>query len=147
VTRDATDAEIKRSYRKKAPTRHPDRHGNSIEEQKKKAEETFRDMNLAHEVLSDPQKKQQYDEGVEGQDLDNPHVGPGGHDMGCHGGIDPNVLFQMFMQQQAGMGGMGSSGHNSFHFGQKHYILNNKCAGCFAIEYVQDVLYEIITRL
>mmetsp|Transcript_8069 Transcript_8069/g.10858 ORF Transcript_8069/g.10858 Transcript_8069/m.10858 type:complete len:586 (-) Transcript_8069:172-1929(-) len=117
VTRDATDAEIKKSYRKKALKWHPDRHGNSTEEQKKKAEETFRDVNLAYEVLSDPQKKQRYDEGVEEQDLDNPHARPGGHDMGGHGGIDPNVLFQMFMQQQGGMGGMGGSGRNSFHFG------------------------------
>ena len=50
---------------------------------------------------------------MELEDLDNPHAGHG-HDHGHHGhghggggmgggmgGMDPNVLFQMFMQQQA----------------------------------------------
>jgi len=52
-----------------------------------------------------------YDEGVELEDLDNPHAGHGhDHSHGHHhhgggggggmGGIDPNILFQMFMQQQ-----------------------------------------------
>jgi hypothetical protein len=44
--------------------------------------------------------------GVEVEDLDNPHAGGRGggfgHGHGGHGGIDPNVLFQMFMQQQGG---------------------------------------------
>ena len=59
----------------------------------------------AYEVLSNPEKKAQYDSGVELEDLDNPHAGHehehGGHGHG-HGGIDPNVLFHMFMQQQQG---------------------------------------------
>lgn len=55
----------------------------------------------AYEVLSNPEKKAQYDSGVELEDLDNPHAGHehGGHGHG-HGGIDPNILFHMFMQQQ-----------------------------------------------
>ena len=98
--------------RKLALKWHPDRHSSSTEEEKKKAEAVFRDVNLAYEVLSDPVKKQRYDDGVEEQDLDNPHAQPGGmHShgggMGGMGGIDPEVLFQMFMQQQGGMGGMG----------------------------------------
>ena len=104
---------------------HPDRHSNSTEEEKAKAEATFRDVNLAYEVLSDPVKKQRYDEGVEEQDLDNPHAQPGGmHShgggMGGMGGIDPDLLFQMFMQQQhGGMGGGSRRGGmpGGFHFG------------------------------
>ena len=113
---------------------HPDRHASSSEEEKKKAEAVFRDVNLAYEVLSDPAKKQRYDDGVEEQDLDNPHAQPGGmHShgggMGGMGGIDPEVLFQMFMQQQGGMGGMGGGSRrggggfsgggmpSGFHFG------------------------------
>eukprot|EP00957_Ditylum_brightwellii_P024766 1871650-Ditylum_brightwellii.AAC.1 len=60
-------------------------------------------------MLLDLQKNQWYDEGVEEQDLDNLHAYPGSHDMGGYGGIDPNVLFQLFMQQQGEMGGMGGS--------------------------------------
>jgi len=118
--RDATESEIKKSYRKTALKWHPDRHANSTEEKKTEAEKVFRDINLAYEVLSDPQKKQKYDSGVDVEDLDNPHAGHGhghGHGHGGPGGIDPNILFEMFMrQQQGGMGG-GHGGGGGFHFG------------------------------
>lgn len=110
VARDASDAEIKKNYRKAALKWHPDRHSNSSDEKKKEAEKVFRDINLAYEVLSDQEKKRKYDSGVDIEDLDNPHAGAGGHGMHGHGGVDPSVLFQMFMQQQGG--GMGG-----FHFG------------------------------
>lgn len=111
AARDASDSEIKKNYRKAALKWHPDRHANSTDEKKKEAEKLFRDINLAYEVLSDPEKKRKYDSGVDIEDLDNPHAGAGGHGMHGHGGgIDPNVLFQMFMQQQGGGGG-------GFHFG------------------------------
>lgn len=124
VSRDATESEIKKSYRKAALKWHPDRHSNSTEDEKKNAEKVFRDVNLAYEVLSDPQKKRRYDEGVDEQDLDNPHARPddgsGGHSHGGMGGMDPDVLFQMFMQQQGGGGGGRGSGRgpsSGFHFG------------------------------
>mmetsp|Transcript_7773 Transcript_7773/g.14654 ORF Transcript_7773/g.14654 Transcript_7773/m.14654 type:complete len:541 (-) Transcript_7773:1681-3303(-) len=111
VPRDATDSEIKKSYRKCALKWHPDRHANSSEEEKTEAEKVFRDVNHAYEVLSDPQKKAKYDSGVDIEDLDNPHAGHGG--MGGHGHhFDSDILFEMFMRQQtAGMHGGG------FHFG------------------------------
>jgi DnaJ family protein C protein 7 len=85
--------------------------------EKVEAEKVFRDCNLAYEVLSDAQKKQKYDSGVDVEDLDNPHAGHGhghGHGHGGGGGIDPNILFEMFMRQQ--QGGMGGGG-GGFHFG------------------------------
>lgn len=123
VARDANDAEVRKCYRKLALKWHPDRHATSTEEQKKQAETTFRDVNLAYEVLSDPVKKQKYDDGVDEQDLDNPHASAGG---GGHGGMDPNMFFEMFMRQQSGgMGGGGGGGRRrgggrggqSYHFG------------------------------
>merc|ERR1712071_402442 len=107
VAKDANESEIKKGYRKLALKWHPDRHANSTEKQKEEAEKTFRDVNLAYEVLSDPTKKQRYDDGVEEQDLDNPHATAGGHGNGHGGmgGIDPNDLFEMFMRQQSGGGG------------------------------------------
>lgn len=113
VARDATDSEIKKSYRKSALRWHPDRHANSSEEEKVEAEKVFRDVNLAYEILSDPQKKAKYDSGVEIEDLDNPHAGHHGYGgMGGHGNFDHDMLFEMFMRQQTG--GMYGGG---FHFG------------------------------
>jgi DnaJ family protein C protein 7 len=69
----------------------------------------------AYEVLSDPEKKKNYDSGVDVEDLDSPHAGHGGGMHGGMGGIDPSMLFQMFMSGGGG-GGMGG-GQHSFHFG------------------------------
>jgi DnaJ-class molecular chaperone len=58
VTKSATEAEIKSAYRKMALKWHPDRNPDS----KKEAEEKFKEINQAYEVLSDPKKKQAYDQ-------------------------------------------------------------------------------------
>ena len=57
VDRKATEDEIKRSYRKLALDHHPDRNpGNKL------AEEKFKEINEAYQVLSDPEKKARYDQ-------------------------------------------------------------------------------------
>lgn len=113
VRRDAELDEIKSAYKKAALKYHPDRNGNKEEAEKLKAEAMFKSIGEAYEILSDPEKRERYDSGVEVEDIDNPHAGRGGGGMGgMHGGIDPNILFQMFMQQQGG--GRGGGG---FRFG------------------------------
>ena len=57
VSRDATDAEIKQAFRKLARKYHPD-----VATDKKAAEEKFKEINEANEVLSDPAKRKRYDE-------------------------------------------------------------------------------------
>lgn len=57
VTKTATDAEIKKSYRKLARQLHPDLNPGS-----KTAEAKFKALNEANEVLSDPEKRRKYDE-------------------------------------------------------------------------------------
>ncbi len=57
VSRTASDAEIKKSFRKLAREYHPD-----VAKDKKKAEEKFKEINEAYEVLSDPDKREKYDE-------------------------------------------------------------------------------------
>jgi curved DNA-binding protein len=57
VSRDATSDEIKQAFRKLARQFHPD-----VAKDKKTAEEKFKAVNEAHEVLSDPVKRKKYDE-------------------------------------------------------------------------------------
>ncbi len=57
VPREATDSDIKKAFRKLARQYHPD-----VAKDKKGAEEKFKAINEANEVLSDPQKRQKYDQ-------------------------------------------------------------------------------------
>ncbi|MFN8629349.1 MAG: J domain-containing protein [Chloroflexota bacterium] len=56
VPRSASQADIKKAFRKLAREYHPDRNQND-----KTAERKFKDVNEANEVLSDPEKRKQYD--------------------------------------------------------------------------------------
>ena len=58
VPRTATEKEIKSAYRKLARQHHPDLHQGDA---KKAAEEKFKTINEAYEVLSDPEKRKKYD--------------------------------------------------------------------------------------
>jgi len=57
VPRGASEADIKKSFRKLAREYHPD-----VAKDKKKAEEKFKEINEAYEVLSDAEKRKKYDE-------------------------------------------------------------------------------------
>src|SRR5215469_7402794 len=56
VARDASTDEIKRAYRALARKHHPD-----VSHNKSEAEHRFKEINEAYEVLSDPNKRSQYD--------------------------------------------------------------------------------------
>ncbi len=57
VNKDANDADIKKAYRKLAMEWHPDKHKGEAE-----AEQKFKEINQAYEVLGDKQKRQAYDQ-------------------------------------------------------------------------------------
>lgn len=63
VPKDSSDEDIKKAYRKLALKFHPDMWVNGTEEEKKEAEAKFKEIAEANEVLSDPQKRQMYDNG------------------------------------------------------------------------------------
>ncbi|MGD0229312.1 MAG: molecular chaperone DnaJ [Syntrophorhabdales bacterium] len=56
VSKNATDEEIKKAYRKLALTYHPDRNQGNLE-----AEEKFKEINQAYEVLGDSEKRESFD--------------------------------------------------------------------------------------
>jgi DnaJ family protein C protein 7 len=108
ISRSATPDEIKKAYRKKAMTHHPDRHASATPEMREKEEVIFKEVSEAYQVLSDSQRKYRYDSG---QDLEE-------HGMGMD--IDPTTLFStMFGGGMGGFsftGGHGGRGH-TFSFG------------------------------
>jgi molecular chaperone DnaJ len=57
VSRDASPEDLKKAYRKMSKEWHPDKHKGD-----KTAETRFKEINEAYEVLSDPQRKQNYDQ-------------------------------------------------------------------------------------
>lgn len=57
VSRSATDREIKSAFRRLARKYHPD-----VAKDKRTAEEKFKAINEAYEVLSDPEKRRKYDQ-------------------------------------------------------------------------------------
>ena len=61
VNKDATQEDINKAYKKLCMKWHPDRWVNSSEEDKKNAEEKFKEVNEANSILSDKRKRQQYD--------------------------------------------------------------------------------------
>src|SRR5204863_10058849 len=56
VARSASDADIKKAFRKLAREYHPD-----VAKNKKQAEEKFKEINEAYDVLGDPSKRKKYD--------------------------------------------------------------------------------------
>jgi curved DNA-binding protein len=78
VAREATDDDIKQAFRKLARRYHPD-----VAKDKTNAEEKFKEINEANEVLSDPAKRRKYDElGAHWQDGGDPST-PGGDGRGA----------------------------------------------------------------
>ena len=82
IGKNATDAEIKSAYRKLAKKYHPD-----LNPGDKEAEEKFKEVNEANDVLSDPQKRQRYDQfGFAGVDPNYAAANGGGAGAGGFGG-------------------------------------------------------------
>ena len=105
IGKNATDAEIKSAYRKLAKKYHPD-----LNPGNKEAEEKFKEVNEANDVLSDPQKRQRYDQfGFAGVDP-NYAAANGGGAGGFGGGFGGMDLGDIFGDIFGGGFGGGFSG-------------------------------------
>lgn len=123
LPRTASDAEIKKAFRKLAREHHPD-----VAKNKKAAEEKFKEINEAYEVLSDPTKRKRYDElgpdwqsgaefrpppGWEGfpRGRTSGGGGPGGAEYEFHfGGTGFSDFFEQLFGSRGGRGGGGFPG-------------------------------------
>ena len=85
VSKSATEDEIKKAYRKIAIKYHPDRNPGD-----KEAEEKFKEAAEAYSILSDKQKRQQYDQ----FGFDGPNMGGGFG--GFSGDFSVDDIFSMF---------------------------------------------------
>jgi molecular chaperone DnaJ len=83
VSKKATDEEIKKAYRKLARKYHPDRNPGD-----KEAEEKFKEISAAHDVLGDPEKRKEYDEGSVFAGFGQGGQAPFGTGPGGFGGFD-----------------------------------------------------------
>ena len=83
VKKDADEKEIRKAFRKLARQHHPDVNPNN-----KEAEEKFKEINEANEVLSDPEKRKKYDEMSEYYQKYGHMPGAGGPMGGGYGGYD-----------------------------------------------------------
>lgn len=101
VSPNASDAEIKKAYRKLARQYHPDVNKDP------KAEEKFKEINAAYEVLSDKEKRAKYD-----QYGDSMFGGQNFHDFarGQGGNVDLDDILRNIFGQGGGFGGGGFGG-------------------------------------
>ena len=107
VEREASIDEIKKAYRALTLKWHPDRNST------KEAEEKIREINMAYETLSDPQKKQQHD-----MELDNPFI-QRSNGFDANGMHDMSDIINMMFGGGGGGGGMPfmGGGIHEVHFG------------------------------
>jgi molecular chaperone DnaJ len=104
VSKKASEDEIKKAYRKLARKYHPDRNPGNEEAEKK-----FKEISAAHDVLSDPEKRKEYDAGPAfggfggGQGPFGP--GAGGGQAGGFGGIDFGDILGGMFNRGGGRGG------------------------------------------
>src|SRR5256885_8414893 len=105
VPETATTDEIKKAFRRLAKQYHPDRNPN-----KPQAADRFKEINEAHDVLSDPDKRKKYDQLRRYGAFAGAGSGGGGGARGTPGGAGPGGEFDLSgLGSFGGLGGLFSS--------------------------------------
>ncbi len=105
ISRDASTADVKKAFRKLARVHHPD-----VAKDKKSAEEKFKEVNEANEVLSDPVKRKKYDQlGADWQNPQPQQRSSGGQEFNF-GGTGFSDFFEQYFSG-ASRHGFPESGH------------------------------------
>jgi molecular chaperone DnaJ len=146
VNKNATEKEIKKAFKQLSLKWHPDRWATASDAEKKEAEEKFKDINEAHSILSDKEKRQNYD------NFGDPNGGPSwsGMNWGGMGGFD-----DFFSSFNRGAHSYIKKGDNAFakvfvtldeiYKGGKKtvtYERYNKCSHCDGKGYDENGLIE-----
>ncbi len=116
VSKNASESEIQKAYRKLARKYHPDLHADAEQRERDRAKQQFQKVQQAYDVLSDPKKRGMYDQMGPGfeQMGGSPFGGGGSPFGGGPGGIDISQIFgggggggfEDILRQMGG-GGMG----------------------------------------
>jgi curved DNA-binding protein len=133
ISENATEAEIKKAYRKLARQYHPDINKEAG------AEDKFKEINAAYEILSDKEKKAQYDRAGDGMfggqnfhDFSRSHGGGGSADL-------DEILRSMFSGGGGGFGG-GSFGGGGFGGGFRQQEPNLDIESSVTIPFIVSIL-------
>lgn len=119
IAKGASEDEIKKAYRKAAMKYHPDKFSNATDKEKKDAEDKFKEINEAYQVLSDPQKKAQYDQFGHAAF----EQGAGGFGGGGFGGFSGPGGFEDIFSSFFGGGASGFGGFGGGDFGgRRSYV-------------------------
>lgn len=145
VSKDASQDEIKKSFKKLARKYHPD-----VAKDTPDAEEKFKEVNEAYEVLGDPEKRKKYDllgeNWQHGQDFSGfPGGFPGGGGGGGYeyhfgGSTGFSDFFESIFGGRGGMGGMGGDPFGAYGGGGRQARSNRPVAG-------QDIEADLLVRI
>lgn len=112
IEKNATDADIKKSYKKLALEWHPDRNPDRKEE----SEEKFKEIAEAYHILIDPEKRKNYDLGSSNTDYQG---------FNNNNTYNPHTIFEHFFKQNGGFPNMSGTTKNPFGGFRFHTTGNN----------------------